>query len=238
MNAESHSIRYGSREIGFALVWVRRARLAIAVEPDGSVRVRAPIDASLPSVLRTVRKKASWILRQQHSFDLYRPRTPERRYVGGESHLLLGRRYRLRIEASGDGPGARVGGGYLYLRCEKDAPTAHRRAILRLWYREQAQKMFPQRLASCLDHRCFRALDPPTLIIRRLKRRWGSLAPTGRLVLNTDLVRAPKHCIDYVIIHELCHAVVPNHSSAFYALLGKVLPGWQGLKEELEHRLA
>jgi hypothetical protein len=76
------------------------------------------------------------------------------------------------------------------------------------------------------------------LQIKRLKKRWGSLSAKGTLTLNTDLIRAPKECIDYVVTHELCHLVNKDHNAQFYGLLGKIMPDWEKRKHKLERTLA
>ena len=67
-----------------------------------------------------------------------------------------------------------------------------------------------------------------------MKKRWGSLSDKGTVTLNTDLVKAPKECIDYVVIHELCHLKYNDHSKDFYTLLDLVTPGWEKIKHKLE----
>jgi predicted metal-dependent hydrolase len=71
-----------------------------------------------------------------------------------------------------------------------------------------------------------------------MKTRWGSHTPTGRIILTYDLVRASTPCIDYVVAHELAHAVHPNHGAAFLRLLDSVMPDWRYRKERLERLLA
>jgi len=74
----------------------------------------------------------------------------------------------------------------------------------------------------------------PRLQVRRNEKRWGSLSRGGILTLNTDLIRAPRECIDYVITHELCHLKCHDHSPEFYRLLEKVMPDWEKRKHKLE----
>ncbi len=99
MNMESLNIPYGDGQIAFQLKRRDRRTLAISVNPDASVEVVAPIDATLDKVFEKVRKRASWIQRQQRFFTQFRPRTPERQYVSGETHLYLGRQYKLKVVA-------------------------------------------------------------------------------------------------------------------------------------------
>jgi len=76
-------------------------------------------------------------------------------------------------------------------------------------------------------------IDQPKLSIKRMKTRWGSLSDKGTVTLNTDLIRAPKECIDYVVTHELCHLKYHDHSPEFYALLDSIIPGWKKVKDRL-----
>lgn len=76
------------------------------------------------------------------------------------------------------------------------------------------------------------------LHIRKMKSRWGSYAPSGRLTLNLELIKAPIECIDYVIAHELCQAVYPHHGPKFYRLLETVMPDYSRRKAKLELTLS
>ena len=82
------------------------------------------------------------------------------------------------------------------------------------------------------------AFRPKGLIVRRMEKRWGSLSPSGRLLLNRRLIEAPVDTIDYVIAHELCHMAEPHHAAAFYRLLDRVMPDWAGRKGRLEEWMA
>ena len=233
-----HHIFYGGHKIDFTVVRRRRATLEIAVEPDASVVVRAPVDAPMEAIAKKVRKRAAWVRRQQRFFSRYLPQTPERRYLSGETHLYLGRQYRLRV-VLGERPSVKRIRGFLMVRSRQpDRPEVTRR-IVEAWYRVRARETFAERLEANLgrftDRDTFR---PRGLVVRRLRRRWGSLSPAGRLLLNCRLIEAPLDTIDYVITHELCHMAEPHHGPAFYRLLDRVMPDWPQRKERLEQRMA
>ena len=237
-NTERHSVAYGGSPIDFAIVRRRRATLEIAVEPDASVVVTAPLDAPIEAVAEKVRKRAAWIRRQQRFFSQFLPRTPPRRYVAGETHLYLGRRYRLKVVRDGR-PGVKVIRGFIIVRTrEPDRPEVTRR-LVEGWYGKRARAKFAERLEVSLsrfpDPEAFRPAGP---IVRRMEKRWGSLSPAGRLLLNRRLIEAPVDTIDYVIAHELCHMAEPHHGEAFHRLLDRVMPDWAGRKRRLEERMA
>ena len=231
-------MHYGAHRIDFSVVRRRRQTLEIAVEPDATMVVTAPMDAPLEGITEKVRKRAAWVLRQQRFFSQFMPRTPERRDVAGETHLFLGRQYRLKVVRHGR-PGVKMVRGFIIVHTREPEKPEVTRRLVDGWYRKQARAKFAERLESSLarfpDPAAFR---PKGLIVRRMQKRWGSLSPSGRLLLNRRLIEAPVDTIDYVIAHELCHMAEPHHGAAFYRLLDRVMPDWAGRKGRLEERMA
>lgn len=232
------SVSYGSTVIAYRVERMNRRRAAIEVNPDLTVVVKVPQVSSASVIRSTVRQKARWILRQQRFFDDLLPKTPKRRLVSGESHLYLGRKYRLRVEDGSESDRVTLSGGYLHMKVSASATPRKRAALLRTWYLLQARRVFSERLDACQQHPAFRRVGDVHLIIRRMTRRWGSCTARRNLVLNTELVRAPRGCIDYVITHELCHLVVADHSRKFTNLLDRVMPDWRDRKRQLERVLS
>lgn len=228
---------FGSQSIPYALERAPRRTLAITVRPDGSVHVRAPQHAEESRIEQVLHRRARWILRQQRFFSQFLPRTPARRYISGETHLYLGRQYRLRVravDAAATQETVKLTGGYLYVYTQEPENPQRVKAHLDAWYMAHAQERFRERLAFCLQSLPGWNIDAPTLHIRPMARRWGSCSASGELTLNVDLIRAPRACIEYVIMHELCHLRHPDHSTQFYTLLSSVMPDWQARKLRLE----
>lgn len=238
MSTERHAIRYGRQTIAFNVERRARRTLEIAVEPDATVVVSAPLGASLEAIAEKVCRRAAWICRQQDFFSQYQPRTPERRFVAGETHLYLGRQYRLKVIPNID-RGVKLTRGFIQVHSREPHRAEHTRQLVESWYRARANAKFAERLETSLarfpEPESFR---PRGLIVRRMRRRWGSLSPSSRLLLNRRLIEAPVDAIDYVITHELCHIAEPHHGPGFFALLDRVLPDWPRRKERLERRLA
>src|SRR5690625_525511 len=81
-------------------------------------------------------------------------------------------------------------------------------------------------------------VEPKILFIQNMETRWGSCSAKGNIILNPELIKAPKPCIEYVIIHELCHLIHRNHTKAFFRLLSKEMADWEKWKERLEREMA
>jgi len=238
MKAVRHSVKYGEHSIDFLIVRRDRTTLEIAVEPDASVVVAAPQDALLAAIEEKVRKRAAWIRRQQRYFIQFLPRTPDRQYVAGETHLYLGRQYRLKVVPHAQAT-VKLVRGFIVVQTHRPERTEVTRELIEVWYRERAHAKFGERLeVNLLRFPAPEDFRPRGLIVRQLRQRWGSMSPGCRLLLNRRLIQAPLHAIDYVITHELCHIAVPHHGPEFFELLSRVLPDWRERKQKLEALMA
>jgi len=235
---ERHCIQYGDHLIDFAVARRKRATLEIAVEPDTSVVITAPLSASLDDISQKVRRRAAWIRRQQRFFAQFAPRTPERLFVAGETHLYLGRQYRLKVVPDKSRT-VKLYRGFIVVLSDQPDQAEVTRDLLNRWYRDRAHIKFAERLEINLGRfPNSEAFRPQGLIVRQLRQRWGSMSPSGGLVLNRRLIEAPVDAIDYVITHELCHIAEPHHGAAFYGLLDRILPDWRPRKARLEKAMA
>lgn len=232
MTMATHSVRYGSTAIHYNLSYDRRRTLAITVEPDLSVTVKAPEDSPLAEIEAKLHKRAPWILKQQRELERYLPHLPPRQYVSGETHRHLGRQYRLKVVENAR-EGIKLGRSYIYVHAQDKAATEHIKHLLHDWYRAQAKQIFAERLAACYPKVEHLGVVYPDLAVRVMKSRWGSTSPAGRVSLNVKLVQVPKAYIDYVVFHELCHLKEPNHSPRYYELLDRVLPDWRHRRQKL-----
>lgn len=228
---DAHRVAYGTATIEYELRYADRKTLAITVQPDRRVIVSAPAGTSVPEVEARLRKRGAWILRQQREFEDYLPALPPRRYVSGESHLYLGRRYRLKI-AAGDTDDVKLAAGRFFITVHDRDDAGRIRALLDGWYRRHAAVVFAERLALC-HAKARPELPYPELRIRVMEKRWGSCTPGEVMLLNLKLIQVPKDCIDYVITHELAHLREHNHGPAYYALLDRLMPDWRERRARL-----
>lgn len=226
------SVEYGARTIIYEVQWAARKTVAIDVYPDQHIKVRAPLDAAIDLIATTVRKHARWIVRQQRHFADYPAEVPERAYVSGESYRYLGRQYRLKV-MQGAPAAVQLQRGLLQVTIPDGADANAVQRAVEVWYRERAQRVFRERLDACHVRTAALGISHPPLEMRRMKTRWGSCSQAGVIRLNLRLIQAPRVCIDYVIIHELCHLKEHNHSKRYYALLDRALPEWRELRQKL-----
>ena len=216
----------------------RRRTLAIEVHPDLRVVVRAPSRADARFIAARVAERGGWISRTLQRFR-NKGHEPARRlhYLEGETHYYLGEPYRLQVRR-GRQAGVVLAGADIRVTLRGE-PTAERaRRALEAWYRQQALAITDNILAERfgwfrdLGHGC------PTVSIRRMTTRWGSLAARRRLTLNLALIRAPRDCLEYVVMHELCHLEHRGHGRAFHSLMDALVPDWRARKQRLEAALA
>lgn len=235
MNTLPSQFTYGGETVAYEVVHAEgRRTLSIEVHPCGRVLVRAPLDCPHALVAERVERRAGWISRQLSEFESYRPRTPARRFLSGESHLYLGRQYRLKVQEA-DANGVKLTRGHLIVGVSGEASPERVKALLHRWYLSRARAVFSEVLDASLGH--FKSVAPPHLIVRAMRSRWGSLSAGGRMTLNAHLVRAPRPCIEYVVTHELCHLKHRDHGAQFFRLLGQVMPDWERRKQRLEAAL-
>lgn len=156
-----------------------------------------------------------------------------KQYVSGETIVYLGRQYRLKTEAGAKTP-ARLIGRYLVVQSQNPKDQTRVKEAVDTWYPTRAQDILRRYLDSCYEAASRHGVPEPLFSVRIMKRRWGSCSPKGRINLNTRLVQVPAHCIEYVIMHELCHLKEANHSKAFYSLLTRCQPDWRRRKEALD----
>lgn len=228
-------VTYGARTVCFRVVPTDRTTLGIRVHPDGRVEVRAPLEVDADEIRERVHRRARWITKQQRHFESFVRPLPEKEYVAGETHRYLGGQYRLKIHSvgPGDDEAVKLIGRYFEVYTTRLDDPAHTHRLLDRWYAEKAQHHLRHCFEEGVSQMRSYGVDNPKLVVRVMKQRWGSCTASRRITLNRWLVLAPTYCIDYVVIHELCHLVHPHHGRAFYRLLDRVLPDWRRRKERL-----
>jgi len=228
------SVKFGSKKIDFFVEYSDRKTLGITVTPDLDVLVKAPVDSSIDKIKEKLLKKAAWIIKQQSFFLSFQPKTPARRYIGGETHLYLGRQYLLKIE-SGKKDSVKLKGKFIEVRTSDKTKV---KGLVKEWYLLHAKSKFKEIAQPLIEKFKKHKVVPDAIVFREMPTRWGSCTPKGKIILNPELIKAPSGCIEYVIIHELCHLVYHDHTQKFIDLQTKEMPDWEKWKSKLENLLA
>ena len=226
-------LQFGDRKILYRLYRSRRKHLRIVVTPYLLVEVYAPKRIHSTQIQEAVLKKAGWIAGKLDEIKMFHPLPTEKKYISGETFIYLGRRYRLKVLRGKKLP-AKLLGPFLYVQTEKENDSKNVSRVVKTWYREHADLTFHRYMEKCFRIVSRHGVSKPVLSIRTMKRRWGSCSKAGRITLNTNLVQVPVHCIEYVIMHEICHLKVHNHSKQFYSLLTRCMPDWRRRKKTLD----
>lgn len=230
--SKKHSIAHNNRTIPYELTYSKRKSISISVYPDLRVAVRAPKGIAFNQIEDVVKKRAAWIAKQIEKFS-ENPPLPPFTYSEGEVHHLLGEPLILRVEPS-DRDKVGLQNDELWLYTSQPENTEHKKAQLDKWYHKQARQIFAERLEACFPIVEHFGIPYPRIFVREMRTRWGSCSGVAdRINLNLKLVQVPVECVDYVIIHELCHFREHNHSPRFYALMDEILPDWRNIRKIL-----
>lgn len=230
----TNSIFWGSKEIIYSIQFSERRTLGITVTPELNVLVKAPLDTPLEKISEKVLKRATWIQQQQNYFLTFYPKMPEKQYISGETHLYLGRQFRLQITL-GTYDEVKYKGRYFQV-VTKDKTKVKK--LLKEWYKARAKEKIAEIAEPIIERFKKYNVEPLGIYIQEMETRWGSCTKKGRIILNPDLIKAPIPCVEYIITHELCHLVYYNHSQKFLALQSKEMPDWEKWKNKLEKLLA
>lgn len=230
---EHSEVHFGTTRIAYEVRRGKREKtVAIAVEPDGAVVLRAPPGTPIDALDSIVQRKAAWIVeRLKKTSDLPPPLT-DRQFVSGETFLYLGRQYRLKVKPGP--PAVRLEHGHLVAHAPHQSAV---RDALVTWYRAHAAERLPEIVAEWAP---VVGVDVPNVLIREPRKRWGSCDERGVLRFNWRIIQAPRRLVEYVVVHELVHLVHREHSREYWARLGQAMPDYERRRQGLRavgHRM-
>lgn len=211
----------------------RRRTLGLEVHPDLRVVVRAPARMAAVEIELFLAERAAWIEAQLAHFRAQPARAATAAFGDGCPVRHLGVCYRVSLRPDGV-PGILIDGGELVIGGVAAALSETAHQAYAGWSRAQAAVEFTTLLDTWHAHPRFARYPRPPLAIRAMRTRWGSLGTRRGMSLNLALIEAPRACIEYVVVHELCHLRYHGHGRGFYRLLEAVLPDWRARKRALE----
>lgn len=207
-------------------------QINIRVKPNCEVILTVPPKTTDDHIAYVIKKRIEWIDKKIAYYKEHKPQVAKE-YVSGENFRYLGRNYRLKVIKS-KSEGVKLQRGYLQVFVKDTANLNKKKRLVKEWYLTKAEIHF---LKAIEKYQCIVKKEIANIRIREMKTRWGSCNPLkGYINLNSELVKKPTVCIEYVVFHELAHLLYPNHSKQFYNYLSLYMPDWDKRKILLEKR--
>ena len=233
--SQERTVLYENNVIHYLLEQKQVKNINLRIHKDCMVYVSANPDVPAEKVDDFVVSKGAYICSSQRKFREMAQYAPQpKQYVSGETFYLLGRGVRLKVEKNlrdtifSDGV-------YLYLSVKDTEDFTKKQRMVTHYLDEQCRTIFAEIISEIYPVFQKYGVSMPTLRIRDMETRWGScLAKKGVITLNKRLLEAPRNCIEYVVMHEFCHFIHPNHSKHFYSFLAMLMPDWKERKTVLD----
>lgn len=234
-NEEFRTISYMEKDIEYLLKRKQVKNLNLRIHADSSIVVSANEQITADKVDAFVKEKGAYILSSIQRFKrIEEYELPPKRYVSGETFDILGRGIRLKMQ---QGAKDRVfsDGIYLYLTVADQDDYLKKEKLVQRYLEKECRQVFSEIIQQLYPMFQKYGVNMPVLKVRNMKTRWGSCSPSrGIITLNKKLLEAPRNCIEYVILHEFCHFIHPNHSKQFYSFVTMLMPDWKERKTQLD----
>lgn len=223
---------FGTFAYEYQLVRQDRKTLSLTVRPDLSIVLKCPVKTETEKIQTFLQKKWFWLEKQLSYFKKYQRKVYEKEYISGEGYLYLGRQYKLMVKKGKEDKVSTVRGQLIVYTTKLVSNTKHNKKLIETWFADKTVSVFESRLNEMLY--MFDYDIKPELSIREMQKRWGSFLNKKKILLNPKLIHTSKDCIDYVIVHELCHFKYKDHSKKFWKFLDEKYPRWEKVKDKLE----
>lgn len=230
MNIEQYHIEVSGIDVDVVKKDIKNLHLAV-YPPTGRVRLSSPYSMKRESLRLFIISKLGWIKKHIRNMNS-QIREPEREYIQGESHWVEGQRYLLNIIEKEAPPKVDVRNKkYIDLQVRPGSGKDKKEEVMREWYRGRLKSQIPALITKWEDKLDVQIEEWG---VKLMKTKWGSCnIDQRRIWLNLELSKKPKHCLDYVVLHEMVHLKERHHNDRFKAVLDKHMPGWQSVREEL-----
>lgn len=235
LNDEIRTISFLGTNIDYLLKRKPVKNLNLRIHSDCSIVVSASEKITADKIDDFVMEKGAYILSSIQRFKrIEEYEMPPKRYISGETFDILGRGIRLKVQ-QGTKDNVFSDGIYLYLTVTDQDDYFKKEKLVQKFLDKECRQVFSETIRQLFPMFQKYGVNMPTLRIRTMKTRWGSCSPSrGIITLNKKLLEAPRNCIEYVVLHELCHFIHPNHSKQFYSFVAMLMPDWKERKTKLD----
>ena len=197
------------------------------------LQIRVPNRVRDRKIVEILETKERWIRNKVIQLQNQRI-TNKREFISGESFSLFGRNLYLKVLEGGK-VGTQLIDDYLITTVRTseigDLRKSRIKTYLEKWYIHEAYQKLEEKV---MRYSKIIRVSPREIKVRNYKTRWGSCDNKGRLTFNFHLIKAPHEIVDYVVIHELCHMIQPNHSKFFWNEVARFDPSFKNHKKWLK----
>jgi predicted metal-dependent hydrolase len=236
MGNEKCSVKIRDNKIDYTVVKTKRKTIGITIDMNGEVKVSAPLHISEKQIEETIQKKANWIIKKLDEVRKMNLKVVYKEFVRGEKFLYLGKEYTLEIvEEDLSKVEIYMQDDTISVHIARELPEEIRKQVIKEilieWYRQRFAEIVKERIEKYSTQL---KVVPCKVVIKDQKTRWGSCSSKGNININWRLVMVPIDIIDYVVVHELCHLKIMNHSRDFWNLVESIVPDYRGKREWLK----
>src|SRR5574344_1685173 len=219
-DVSERSVTYDKTTIVYQFLRKHVRNINLRINQDGSVHVSANTRQSLKDVDAFVQSKGRYIIAAQKQFRIRAEQAPQpHQYVNGEQYSIAGQELLL-IVVGGKPCGVSLRDGCIILTVRNPDDSAEKKKLMDKWIEAQSKELLTQIVAETYPLFQKYNIPFPETRVRSMKSRWGTcLMDKGIITLNSELIFYPRESIEYVVLHEYCHFLQPNHSKKFYALV-------------------
>ena len=219
---------------GLKVEVLRSRRKTSALHIVGNeLQIRVPKSIGDRNIVKILEIKERWIRNKAIQLQ-NQPIQKKREFISGESFSLFGRNLKLKVLEGGK-VGTKLIDDSLMTTVRSseigDLRKSRIKTYIEKWYIQEAYKGLEEKVIRYSE---IIRVSPREMKVRNYKTRWGSCDKKGRLTFNFHLIKAPHEVVDYVVIHELCHLIQPNHSKFFWLEVAKYDPYYKNHKKWLK----
>ena len=227
-------IMLGDREVEYELIRKKVKNINLRIRSDMSITVSAATSVQIQVIERFLHSRADFICRALDRFQRNRSKNNVAEYNDNDTVRLFGESLALKL-IKGERAFAEKRAGAIYLTVKDPEDTTERTNAMNKFFRVELYASVEEMLRRVIERFDGFDIAAPKITVRDMKTRWGSCnSVKGRVSINLRLVQYPRECLEFVLCHELCHLVHPNHSKGFYQLLGSVMPDWRARAQKLK----
>src|SRR5215216_1319437 len=229
---QKDKVKYGTITIPYHVIKTRRIKTSEVIVDANTITVRTPYNKDRTEIQKLVLDKASWILKKQKEYRETTPEVTKPSFKENTTLPYLGNNYSLKINKNQARNSTEIVDGKFLVQVTSAKPSSSIiKKLYENWLIEEAQDVFENKVEKYSKKIGVRV---KRITIKNLKNRWGSLTKSGAINLNLNLIKAPEDVIDYIVLHELCHLKIKDHSHYYWDLLHKFMPDYHDKIEWLK----